>query len=142
MLAIAVADLARWSPSKVSGRHALLAALSSVSVTALVAALGGYRPWTVAWIELGIAATVTGWVLLEQSKTSRRPGFQLAWVGGAIIVASSLSSLAAPISGPLRDWYVHLRFSFVGRVSVDESLLGLASLLIAAGLSAMLLAAG
>jgi hypothetical protein len=130
VLGFASADLVRWSPEQVSGRRTALAALGATAVTLVPACLSGLPALDVALLETGTLLVVLVWLLFDQHVLHRvEPGYQLAWIATALLVAFATSGVTNSVSGPLRQWYSSLPFGFVRAIGIDQFLLGLSAAL-------------
>ncbi len=130
VLGFASADLVRWSPEQVSGRRTATAALGAAAVTLVPACLSGLPVLDVALLETGALLVVLVWLLFDQHALHRvKPGYQLAWIATALLVAFATSGVTRSVSGPLRQWYSNLPFGFVRTIGIDQFLLGLSAAL-------------
>lgn len=133
LLAFGLADLVggrREEEDEVVGRFWTTRRLGGVVAGAvaatLLAGLSGYRWTAVAAIFAATLVALLVWMGLWASKKETRKKvarISLLWLLGTLAVAVAVSSLAAPIHGPLADWYGKLRLDFVEEVTVGQFVL-------------------
>lgn len=127
LLGLAVADLVRWSPTKVGlGRAWSGACLGAVLVIG-VAGLSGLSFAQATIVSAAAILVLAVWVGFDYLPSSAAPGGLLAWIVAALAVMFAFSGSFGPIAGPLGSWYSGLGFGFVDAVPVDQFFLGLAA---------------
>ncbi len=130
LLSFGSADLVRWSPDRVSSRRTAAAVLGALVVTLVPVSLSGLPALDVALVEASTLLVVLVWLLFDRPVLRKvGPGYQLAWIAIAVMVAFASSGATSSISGPLRNWYSSLPFGFVRTISIDPFLLGVSAAL-------------
>jgi hypothetical protein len=130
LLSFGSADLVRWSPDRVSPRRTAAAVLGALVVTLVPISLSGLPALDVALVEAGTLLSVLVWLLFDRPVFRKvGPGYQLAWIAIAVMVAFASSGATNSISGPLRHWYSSLPFGFVRTIGIDPFLLGVSAAL-------------
>lgn len=123
LLAIAVADLVRWSPEPVKPARAVLSGTVAVLVAYGVAEASGMTTGDALGLAAAILLAVGGWLLFDTRLAPDAPGWPLGWM--VVIVTAALfgSGIADPVTGRVASWYADLPFGFTRSISVDVFLL-------------------
>jgi len=127
LLGFGVVDLFRWSLEKVGAYRAAGAIAAGAAATAALAGLGGARFGQVLLVAVVSAPVLALWVSFDYSTPKKGPAASLGWLAAVMAVLFAASGSGDPISGSLGDWYANLGFGFVGRLSVDQFVLGLSA---------------
>lgn len=128
------ADLARWSPERVDGWPALLAAGVGTATVAAIAALAGIEPGGVLVGALAAFAVLGLWSAFDLLPPKyAKPEYALALVVGTVALSVAFSGSGQAVGGDLADWYSHLEFGFTGHVSVDRFVIGFGAALFLLG---------
>lgn len=121
-----VGDLFRWSTEGISGRRAMLSILAATLSVVAVASLSGMGASSAAATGFASLSVLAPWITRGEPAFKIPAGAMLALVLAVMAILFSLGSIAAPISGPIADWYSHLGRSFTERVPVDQFVAGIA----------------
>jgi hypothetical protein len=125
LLGFGVCDLVRWSPDRVGGRHAVVAAVAGTASVATVGALSGLAASCVLLAAVIAFVVLSLWSAYDLIPSQRaRPEFALVLVIAVIGGLIALSGSADPVGGEVATWYSDLDFGFVRDVSVDQFVLG------------------
>ncbi|HEU5105366.1 MAG TPA: hypothetical protein VFU11_05955 [Solirubrobacterales bacterium] len=127
LLGFGITDLIRWSPDRAAAPRAVAAVAAGALGIAMVAALSGACFGHVLLAAVVSAAVLAVWVGFDYLPPKRRSALPLGWLAAILAALFAASGSVAPISGPLERWYADLGFAFVGAVSVDQFILGLAA---------------
>lgn len=127
LLALAVADLVRWSPTKVGVGRAWSAACVGAALVIAVAGLSGLSLAQTAIVSAAPILVLAVWIGFDYLPPAAAPGWLLAWIPVTLAVLFGFSGSFGPIAGPLGNWYSDLGFGFVDNVPVDQFLLGFAA---------------
>lgn len=127
LVAVAVADLIRWSPVRVAATRAFLGIAGGTCSVATLAALSGSSLALTAGLTLGTLILLALWVGFDYGPIKNKSQLQLAFLAALLCALFAFSGTVDPIGGFLRRWYEDLGFGFVGLVSVDQFVLGVSS---------------
>jgi hypothetical protein len=141
LLAFGTTDIVGGRPT-VGGRpiarfwtaRGLLGVVAGVVSVAAVAACSGYQWVSVVAIARAAVSALLVWSAMGAPSVvgrKRLASISLAWVLSILLVSLAISSVAAPIGGPLADWYHGLEFGFAAEIPVGQFVLGCAAFVFA-----------